>query len=110
MFNNLLNPQWIYNFVKVSSATLFGLALASTLPINAAAQASAAAQTTLKTAARQSTRIELAQSITPADDGTGTIVNQTDNNFDITGGTQAGNNLFHSFEQLGLDAIPVQVG
>ncbi|MEL7350236.1 MAG: filamentous hemagglutinin N-terminal domain-containing protein [Cyanobacteria bacterium P01_A01_bin.116] len=46
----------------------------------------------------------LAQSITPATDGTGTVVNQTDNNFDITGGTQTGGNLFHSFEQLGLTA------
>ncbi|HEY9707141.1 MAG TPA: filamentous hemagglutinin N-terminal domain-containing protein, partial [Oculatellaceae cyanobacterium] len=38
---------------------------------------------------------------------TGTLVapNATNSNqFDITGGTQAGANLFHSFEQFGLDA------
>jgi len=47
----------------------------------------------------------LAQAITPANDGTGTVVTQPDNNtFNITGGTSAGANLFHSFEQLGLDA------
>ncbi len=45
-----------------------------------------------------------AQSITPAADGTNTIVNQAGNQFDITGGTASGNgaNLFHSFEQFGL--------
>jgi filamentous hemagglutinin family protein len=31
------------------------------------------------------------------------VVTQTNNTFDITGGTQAGSKLFHSFEQLGLD-------
>ncbi len=54
-----------------------------------------------------------AQPITPELDlntnnpTTGTLVapNATDTNqFDITGGTQAGTNLFHSFEQFGLDA------
>lgn len=42
------------------------------------------------------------QSITAADDGTGTVVNATGNQYDISEGTQAGENLFHSFEQLGL--------
>ncbi|MBE9158219.1 filamentous hemagglutinin N-terminal domain-containing protein [Nodosilinea sp. LEGE 06152] len=46
----------------------------------------------------------LAQSIEAAADGTGSVVTQTGNTFDITGGTQTGANLFHSFEQLGLDA------
>ncbi|HEY9878203.1 MAG TPA: filamentous hemagglutinin N-terminal domain-containing protein [Leptolyngbyaceae cyanobacterium] len=46
----------------------------------------------------------LAQAITPANDGTGTVVDQSNNTFNITGGTQAGANLFHSFEQFGLDA------
>ncbi|OLP18168.1 hypothetical protein BST81_14220, partial [Leptolyngbya sp. 'hensonii'] len=40
--------------------------------------------------------------ITPAADGTGTIVHVNGNQFDISGGTQAGSNLFHSFQQLGL--------
>ena len=44
----------------------------------------------------------LAQAVTAAEDGTGTVVTQTDNTFDITGGTRAGENLFHSFEQFGL--------
>lgn len=47
---------------------------------------------------------QVAQAITPAEDGTGTVVTQTDNTFDITGGTLAGDNLFHSFEQFGLNA------
>ena len=46
----------------------------------------------------------VAQAITAADDGTGTVVTQTDNTFDITGGTLSGENLFHSFEQFGLSA------
>jgi filamentous hemagglutinin family protein len=46
----------------------------------------------------------VAQAIVPAADGTGTTVNQTGNNFEITGGTQAGENLFHSFQQFGLSA------
>ena len=41
--------------------------------------------------------------ITPASDGTGTVVNGTQQ-LNITGGTQAGGNLFHSFQQFGLNA------
>lgn len=44
----------------------------------------------------------LAQTITPAADGTGTIINHNGNTYHITGGTQAGANLFHSFQQFGL--------
>jgi filamentous hemagglutinin family protein len=42
--------------------------------------------------------------ITPASDGTGTVVNQTGNQFEINGGSLSGEgqNLFHSFEQFGL--------
>ncbi|MGB7060500.1 MAG: hypothetical protein WBD58_22555, partial [Geitlerinemataceae cyanobacterium] len=45
-----------------------------------------------------------AQSIVPANDGTGTQVTPTGNRIDITGGQQSndGRNLFHSFEQFGL--------
>ncbi|MEM8639002.1 MAG: DUF4347 domain-containing protein [Cyanobacteria bacterium P01_G01_bin.54] len=43
-----------------------------------------------------------AQSITPAPDGTGTIIQYNGNTYTITGGTNAGANLFHSFEQFGL--------
>lgn len=45
-----------------------------------------------------------AQRITPANDGTGTQVNRYGNRYDITGGRQAGRNLFHSFGQFNVDA------
>ncbi|WP_228060893.1 filamentous hemagglutinin N-terminal domain-containing protein, partial [Coleofasciculus sp. LEGE 07092] len=47
-----------------------------------------------------------AQPITPAADGTGTIVTPDGNRIDIHGGSLSGDgtNLFHSFEQFGLDA------
>ncbi len=35
--------------------------------------------------------------------GTGTVVTPNGNQFDITGGTRSGGNLFHSFQQFGLD-------
>jgi len=48
----------------------------------------------------------MAQSITPAADGTGTIVTENGAQYDIDGGSVSadGRNLFHSFEQFGLDA------
>jgi filamentous hemagglutinin family protein len=46
----------------------------------------------------------LGQSITPATDGVNTIINATGQDYTITGGTQAGNNLFHSFDQFGLNS------
>ncbi|MEL7039559.1 MAG: filamentous hemagglutinin N-terminal domain-containing protein, partial [Cyanobacteria bacterium J06592_8] len=47
----------------------------------------------------------LAQAITPANDGTGTVVTPDGNRFNIEGGTRSGDgeNLFHSFEEFGLD-------
>src|SRR4028119_1523662 len=47
-----------------------------------------------------------AQPITPASDGTGTVVTPNDNRFDIQRGSlsQDGSNLFHSFQQFGLDS------
>jgi filamentous hemagglutinin family protein len=47
-----------------------------------------------------------AQSITPANDGTGTIVEQTGNQIDINGGTISGDGatLFHGFREFGLSA------
>ncbi|NEO87252.1 MAG: DUF4347 domain-containing protein [Spirulina sp. SIO3F2] len=44
----------------------------------------------------------IAQSITAAPDGTGTVINHNGQTYTISGGTQAGANLFHSFEQFGL--------
>ncbi|NEP10826.1 MAG: filamentous hemagglutinin N-terminal domain-containing protein [Symploca sp. SIO2C1] len=52
------------------------------------------------------TKAVQAQPITAAADGTGTQVTSTSSNpnqFDITGGTHSGGNLFHSFEQFGLN-------
>ncbi|MEM9540735.1 MAG: CHAT domain-containing protein [Cyanobacteria bacterium P01_E01_bin.42] len=39
-----------------------------------------------------------------ANDGTQTLISQQGNQFEITGGTTAGNNLFHSFQEFGLNA------
>ncbi|MGB0560810.1 MAG: CHAT domain-containing protein [Spirulinaceae cyanobacterium] len=46
----------------------------------------------------------LAQSITAAPDGTGTLVTLNGNTYHIQGGTQAGANLFHSFQDFGLSS------
>jgi filamentous hemagglutinin family protein len=43
-----------------------------------------------------------AQTLTPAVDGTGTQIRQQGDRIDISGGTRAEGNLFHSFEQFGL--------
>ena len=43
-----------------------------------------------------------AQSIIPANDGLNTNVNQVGNQYNITGGIQAGANLFYSLQKLGL--------
>ncbi|NJO19182.1 MAG: DUF4347 domain-containing protein [Spirulinaceae cyanobacterium RM2_2_10] len=48
-------------------------------------------------------RAAQAQAIAPALDGTGTQVTIDGNTLYIDGGTQAGANLFHSFQQFGLD-------
>jgi len=48
--------------------------------------------------------LTLAQTITPAPDGTGTAIEYQGQTYRITGGTQAGANLFHSFQQFGLNA------
>ncbi|EDX78529.1 haemagglutination activity domain protein [Coleofasciculus chthonoplastes PCC 7420] len=50
-----------------------------------------------------------AESITAADDGTNTSINLEGNQFNITGGTLSGDgaNLFHSFQEFGLDANQV---
>ncbi|MBD2063351.1 filamentous hemagglutinin N-terminal domain-containing protein [Funiculus sociatus GB2-A5] len=47
-----------------------------------------------------------AQNITPAPDGTGTVVTPEGSRIDITGGTfsRDGKNLFHSFSQFGVQA------
>ncbi len=48
----------------------------------------------------------LAQSITPAADGTGTVVAPNGNQYQITGGSSSsdGANLFHSFDRFGLES------
>jgi filamentous hemagglutinin family protein len=52
-----------------------------------------------------SARITSAQTIAPANDGTNTIVTPNGTQLDISGGTlsNSGANLFHSFQQFGLD-------
>ena len=42
------------------------------------------------------------QAITPANDGTGTTINQNGNQFNIEGGTRSGANLFHSFDKFNV--------
>ncbi|WP_083862383.1 CHAT domain-containing protein [Baaleninema simplex] len=51
-------------------------------------------------------QVSLSQSVVPADDGTGTQVTPVGNRYDIDGGSLSGDgdNLFHSFQQLDLDA------
>ncbi len=44
------------------------------------------------------------QPITPANDGTGTTVNQSGNQFNIEGGTHNGANLFHSFDKFNVNS------
>ncbi|NEQ77291.1 MAG: filamentous hemagglutinin N-terminal domain-containing protein, partial [Okeania sp. SIO2C9] len=44
------------------------------------------------------------QPITPANDGTGTTVNQNGNQFNIEGGARNGVNLFHSFDQFNVNS------
>ena len=44
------------------------------------------------------------QTITPANDGTGTTVNQNGNQFNIQGGTRNGGNLFHSFDKFKVNS------
>ncbi|MEQ9359822.1 CHAT domain-containing protein [Coleofasciculus chthonoplastes] len=48
----------------------------------------------------------LAEPITPASDSTGTVITPNGNQFDISGGSLSGDeaNLFHSFQDFGLDA------
>ena len=48
----------------------------------------------------------IAQPIIPADDGTNTIIDRNGARFDIRGGQTSGDgrNLFHSFEEFGLEA------
>ncbi|MBD2463186.1 CHAT domain-containing protein [Oscillatoria sp. FACHB-1407] len=48
-----------------------------------------------------------AQSIRAEPNSAGTVVDQNGNRFTITGGTQSGSNLFHSFEQFGLSAAEI---
>ena len=47
-----------------------------------------------------------AQAIAPATDGTSTVITQDGNQFNISGGSLSGDsaNLFHSFQQFGLDS------
>ncbi len=44
-----------------------------------------------------------AQPIIPEPNSTGTEVNQNNNTYDITGGVQSSGNLFHSFQEFGLN-------
>ncbi|MDX2214358.1 MAG: CHAT domain-containing protein [Oculatellaceae cyanobacterium bins.114] len=48
-----------------------------------------------------------AQSVRSEPNSAGTVVDQDGSRFTITGGTQSGNNLFHSFERFGLSAAEI---
>ncbi|MEO1296820.1 MAG: hypothetical protein AAFW75_13620, partial [Cyanobacteria bacterium J06636_16] len=125
---------WMYRSLQASPAALLGWAILNTAiapstsaAIAPSAQTAPTSQSNLVTSepvitspmgaiatpptitaspqfSQFSTPTVIAQAITPADDGTGTVVTETDNTFDITGGTLSGDNLFHSFEQFGLSA------
>ncbi len=45
----------------------------------------------------------ISQPITPAGDGTGTVIVPDGNEFSIQGGARSGSNLFHSFDRFDLD-------
>ena len=45
-----------------------------------------------------------AQNITPSTDGTQTQITVVGDRIDISGGTQSGNNLFHSFDQFNVES------
>ncbi len=89
--------------VGSSSSTTPAISIASTFPLSSAAALSESRISSELGQLSQAPRV-LAQAIAPAADGTGTVVTQTGNSFEITGGTQAGANLFHSFQQFGLSA------
>ncbi len=63
-------------------------------------------QTTLIALLTLAQPITRAQSIIPANDNTGTLVNTTGDRFDISGGTLSpdATNLFHSFQEFGLES------
>ncbi|NJN73692.1 MAG: filamentous hemagglutinin N-terminal domain-containing protein [Limnothrix sp. RL_2_0] len=46
----------------------------------------------------------IAQTVTPAADGVGSVIQYNGNTYNIGGGTQAGANLFHSFQEFGLNS------
>ncbi|NJN72760.1 MAG: filamentous hemagglutinin N-terminal domain-containing protein [Limnothrix sp. RL_2_0] len=51
--------------------------------------------------------VAIAQPITTANDGTATNIISNGNTYLITGGSQSGRNLFHSFEQFGLGSSDI---
>lgn len=79
---------------------------ASNLYLKTAVQSLGGLLLTLPIIASIETKPVFAQSITPANDNTGTIVTPDGQRFDIDGGSLSndGKNLFHSFAEFGLDA------
>jgi large exoprotein involved in heme utilization and adhesion len=86
--------------INFSSRCYLGLSL----PITSAIARALTCQFAFSIALASSLLPALAESITPANDRTGTTVNTNGSQIDMGGGTQAGSNLFQSFQTFGLDS------
>src|SRR4028118_2331431 len=91
-----LRESWLFFIVALAGAIPIEVASSLNLQVHWANGA--------VSLALDSTAPVLAQPITPAADGTGTLVTPDGNRFDIHGGTLSkdGENLFQSFQEFGL--------
>jgi len=99
---------WFYrnsvqSVVKVTKILLIALIL---FRDNGVVQGQPSSSLSNSTASHQNADLLIAQSVSPAQDGVGTVVNRDGDRYTITGGRLSRDqiNLFHSFEQFGLDA------
>jgi filamentous hemagglutinin family protein len=92
--------QFVKAFIKHLSQWLTILPLAGAMPVGISILLPHQVAQTLHTIAAAQAQ----QPIQPASDGTRTVVTPNGQQFDISGGTVSGANLFHSFEQFGLSS------